>query len=155
MKYLWKALCWQNCAHNRRSVSFKPSLHASAGSGKVWYTCNWGPQIANVGRVFFHVEKQVAHANLSILHLHKNLGPQVECLHTSLESQMVQSQVEAPFVMCLRWRGCLSSGLLPCIPHAVGWTSNSPREPQASKAFSGVSTLEPKVWLQLGDTYLR
>lgn len=85
------------------------------------------------------MQNQFAHANLSIFHLHEDLGPQEECLHKSLKSQMVQSQAGVLFVMSLRCRGCLSAVLLPCIPHTVGWTCNSPREPQAPKTFSGVS----------------
>ena len=68
MKYLWKPPCWQNCAHNRRSVSFNLSLHASGRSGKVWYTRNWGLQIANIGHVimFFSTWKNNLHMQILV-----------------------------------------------------------------------------------------
>lgn len=147
MKSLWKPTCWQNCVHNRISVSFKPSLNVHKGlinlqlktaNCKCWM-CNY---------VFFHMGKKFAHSNLSILHLNKIFEPQVECLHRSLESQRVQSQIKAP-LLCSRCRNCLCPALL------MPWAGPASTEPQAPKAFSGVSALEAKLWHQLRNTSLR
>lgn len=84
--------------------------------------------------VFFHMGKQFAHSNLSILHLNKIFGPQVECLHRKIFwSPKGTKPSQGPRCDVLEMQGLP----LPFTPRAMGWTSPH-RAPGSKSLFRGV-----------------